>query len=418
MTTRAGFAGLLTGLVTTLIIYAFFIASPGVFLNGELAGTTSFWIATTAEVILMIGGGLFAARWSGSIHPGRCAALGGLAGGLAGSVVFCLWGAAAAGSAGWVTTFNRASIPQIEIISTIIRQTMGMFLVLFLSGSGLGAIGGWLSNHRNRNRTDVFDKTEPQMALNASITALPASIVAAAMAAAIFSRLSDSMGGQSGQIGFDGRLLETPLVVALLLVLVSHIALTLVVPHEARQAEHLCGMDEVKMGAYVSIGAAPLLVLLLFLVDAPSFSNPLVMIAILASAGLSLISFRTLTRLILPGRAAFPAPPDGRQKTEAKLFGSIAKSQGPRLVVLCIGCGMLMVLPLYVTVFSVLINLSNVMGFPIFTFIPDGIWKLYIIQALTSTVVITASIVALTGIYLFYLNLGRWFSKWNSPHRG
>ena len=219
-----------------------------------------------------------------SIH-GRCAALGGLAGGLAGSVVFCLWGAAAAGSAGWVTTFTRASIPQIEIISAIIRQTMGMFLVLFLSGSGLGAIGGWLSNHRNRNRTDDFDKTEPQMALNASITALPASIVAAGMAGAIFSRLADYLGGQSGQTGFDGRNLETPLVVALLLVLVSHIALTLVVPHEARQAEHLCGMDEVKMGAYVSIGAAPLMVLLLFLVDVLSFSNPLVMVAILASAG-------------------------------------------------------------------------------------------------------------------------------------
>jgi hypothetical protein len=410
MTTRAGFTGLISGLIATLIIYPFFMASPVMFMSGDLEVSTGIVSAAAIVVILIFGSGWFAVRWSGAAHPGRCAALGGLAGGLAGSVEFCLWGA---GLAFWTSLFHHAKTPQIEIISDSVRQIMGIFLVLFFSGSGLGALGGWFFSRRLPNRTEIFDKTEPQMALNASITALPASIVAAAMAGAIFSRLADYLGSQMGQTGFDGRNLETPLVVSLLLVLVSHIALTLVVPHEARQAEHLCGMDEVKMGAYVGIGAAPLLILLLFLVDAPSFSNPLVMVSILVSAGLSLISFRTLNRLILPGRTAFPAPPDGRQKTEAKLFGSIAKSQGPRLVVLCIGCGMLMVLPLYITVFSVLINLSSLMGISTIPFIPDGLYKPFLVQALVSTTLITATIIALTLIYLFYLNLGRSFSKWN-----
>jgi hypothetical protein len=415
MTTRAGFAGLITGLIATLIIYPIFITSPQIFVSGDHVITPSILIVASVIVILMIGGGWFAARWSGSTHTGRSAALGGLSGGLAGSVVFCLWGA---GYAGGMSQFDRATMPQIEIIETSIRQTMDIFLALFIGGSGLGALGGCIFSRRHHNRTEIFDKTEPQMALNAAITALPASIVAAAMAGAVLSRLADYLASQAGQTGIDNRTLEIPLVVSLLLVFVSHMALTLVVPHEARQAEHLCGMDEVKMGAYVSIGAAPLLVLLLILVDANSFSNPLVMIALLASSCLSLISLLTLYKLILPGRATFPAPWDGRQKTEAKLFGSIANSQGPRLVLLCIGCGMLMVLPLYLTVFSVLINLSNVMGISTIPFIPEGVYKPFLVQALVSTGMITATIIALTLIYLFYLNLGRSFSKWNSHNRG
>jgi hypothetical protein len=411
MTTRAGFTGLITGLIATLIIYPFFMSSPAMFMSGDLEVTTGFLIVAAIVVILIIGSGWFAVGWSGATHPGRSAALGGLAGGLAGSVVFCFWGA---GLAFWTSLFHHAKTPQTEILSDSIRQIMDIFLVLFIGGSGLGMLGGWFFSRRHQNRTEIFDKTEPQMALNAAITAVPASIVAAAMAGAIFSRLADYLGSQTSQTGFDGRLLEIPLVVSLLLVLISHIALTLVVPHEAHQAEHLCGMDEVKMGAYVGIGAAPLLILLLILVDAPSFSNPLVVIALLAISGLTLISLRTLRRQILPGRDAFPAPRDGRQKTEAKLFGSIANSQGPRLVVLCIGCGMLMVLPLYVTVFSVLINLSSLMGISTVAFIPDGLYKPFVVQALVSTMVISATIVALTLIYLFYLNLGRWFSKWNS----
>jgi hypothetical protein len=418
MTTRAGSAGLLAGLIATLIIYPLFMAWPDAFLQAGLSSST-FLTAGLAAIIL-VGGGFFASRWSGSVQPGRSAALGGLAGGLAGTIIFCLWGAAAAGLAQWMPPFDHAAnvaLPQTEIISVIVRQTMEMFLLLFISGSCLGMLGGWLARPRQRNRADAFNKTEPQMALNASITALPASIVAAALAAAIFSRLSVFSGGQTGQTGFDRAIADLPLIVSLLLVLVSHFALTLVVPHEARKAEHLCGLDEVKMGAFVGIGAAPLLIVLLFLVDAYSFSNPLVITALVASAGMSLKSLHTLIKLILPNRASFIPPQEGWQKTEAKLFGTIANSQGSRLVVLCIGCGMLMVLPIYVSVVAVLINLAGVLDISAFSFIPEGMGRVFLSQALASTGMVAASGIALTAIYLFYLNLARWFSKWNSRHQ-
>ncbi len=417
MTTRAGFAGLLTGLLTTLIIYPLFMASPDVFLDGHTAGSTPLvWIVAAAVVILMVGAGFVAARWSGSAHTGRCAALGGLAGGLAGTIIFCLWGAAAAGSARWVFTAGE-TISQAEIIAAIVRQTMGIFLMLFLGGCSLGAQGGMLACSRAPRREDVFDKTEPQMALNMSITALPASIVAAVLAAAIFSRLSDLPGRQAGQTAVRASIADLPLVVSLLLVLISHVAVTQVVPHETRQSEHLCGMEEVKMAAFVGIGAAPLLIMLLLLVDANCFTNPLVVAALLASTSMSLISLRSLFRLVLPKRASFPPHQEGRQKTEARWFGSIANSQGPRLVELCIGCGMLMVLPLYISVLAVLVNLTSVLDSSAFVFIPAGMWKLYQTQALVSSGVVTVSIGVLTIIYLFYLNLGRWFSKWNSRHQ-
>jgi hypothetical protein len=207
---------------------------------------------------------------------------------------------------------------------------------------------------------------------------------------------------------------DLPVLVSLLLVLISHFALVLVIPHEARQVEHLCGMDEVKMAAYVGIGAAPLLIVLLLLSDAGSFANPLVVIALLASTGMSLKSLYDLLKLILPRRASFPARQDGWRKTEAIWFGTISTSRGPRLVVLCMGCGLVMVLPLYVSVVSVLINLSAVSTQPV----SEVAWRLFTTQALVSTGVVTVSMVALTAVYLFYLGLGRWFNQKNSRRVG
>jgi hypothetical protein len=422
MTTRAGSAGLLTGLITTMFLYLFFAAWPDAYLHGWSTGSTGgAWVAVAVVVILTIGGGMLAVRWGGSAHPVRCAVLGGLAGGLAGTIVFCLWGAATAGLARWTPPFDLAANEavrqpaQVEIVGAITRQTLGMFLTLFLGGCGLGALGGWLACPRQRIQADGFDKAAPQMALNASITAVPAAIVAAALAAAIFTRLADFVGMQAGDTVFVRSFVDIPLAVSLLLVLISQFALTLVIPHEARQAEHRSGMDEVKMAAYVGIGAAPALFLLLYLIKPDLLSNSPVTTALLASTGLSLVSLRSLFRLVLPRRASFPAPQAGWQKTEASLFGTIAHSRGPRLVVLCIGCGLMMVLPLYVSVLSVLINLTNAPASADFTQ-PGlaGAGRLFLIQALVSTGLMTASIVALSAIYLFYLGLGRWFSKWNS----
>ena len=177
---------------------------------------------------------------------------------------------------------------------------------------------------------------------------MPASVVAAVASAVLFSRLVEAVGRS---------ILDWTLAVSLMLVLLSHLILTMVVPHEAYQAEHRSGTDEVKMAAYVGIGAAPILALLLFLVERRLSLHPLVIASLLISAGLSLKSLHTLFRLILPRRAEFPVPQTSGEKAEAMFFGTIADSQGPRLVVLCIGCGLVMVLPLYVTVVSVLINL-------------------------------------------------------------
>jgi hypothetical protein len=396
MTTRAGAAGLLAGLIITIIIFPLFITLPEMYLQGGPLDYTSRVVIMIG--VLLAGTGFFAALWSRSAQPPRCAALGALSGGLAGMIVFCLWGAALAGSARW--------LPQLDIVSAILIQTIGMFLALFLGGISFGALGGWLSLLNRPKHADVFDKEAPQMAMNVSITTVPASLFAVALAAAIFPRLANLPGSHS--------FLKLPLLVSMLLALFSQLALTLVIPHEAHQAEHRSGMDEVKMGALVGIVTAPALILLLFLIDPRSTTNPLVIASMLASVVMSLVSLRTLLKRILPGRTAFPAPQPGKPKAEALLFGSIARSRALRLVLLCVGCGMAMVLPVYVCVISLLINLNNAGNTQLITKID---WCLFLTQALISLGLMAAASAVLTLIYMFYLNLGRWFSKWHRQSR-
>jgi hypothetical protein len=400
MTTKAGLAGFLTGLTATMIlIYPLAIARYSTF-------TCWTWIAVVAASAITIGGGALAGTWSGSVHPVRCAILGGLAGGLAGTIVFCLLGAGTAGLTGSAPLFDQTTDDmtrqraQIETITMIVRLTQRTFLVTFLGGIGLGTLGGWLVCPRRDDRTDSFDKSAPQMAMNAAITAVPAAVAAVALTAVVFSRLANSVG--------ENSILDMPLTVSLLLILLSHFALTFILPHEAREAEHVCGMDEVKMAAYVGVITSPVLALLLFLVGAKLFLKPQVIVALLASAVMSLRSLQVLFKLILPGRISFAVSQDDRQKIEATLFGTIADSHGLRLMALCIGCGFVMILPLYVTLLSVLINLT-------ICFAPstptEVARKIFLTQALASSGLAMASIVILTAIYLFYLNLGRWFKR-------
>lgn len=396
MTTRAGSAGLITGLSLTLILFLFL--SPVLNLDGKPLGTPVY-IAGIGGAMIICTGGYQAARRGGSPLAGRCAALGTVAGGLAGAVVFCLWGAAFAG---------QSAIRQAGSINIIISLTMDLFIGLFVYGSLLGGLGGWLASFTRRGQTETFDRTEPQMAMNVSITALPASIIAAVLAAAAFPRLSYLVAGKEV---LDKSTAELPLVAALIMVLVSHIAVTLVVPHETRMSEHLCGMDEVKMAAYVGIGAAPLLVFLLLLTYPAGFTNPWVLAVLLVCVFLSLINAYSLIKLVMPKRASLPPHEAGRNKTEAVLFGSIAQSIAGRLVVLCIGCGLVMIWPLYIAVISILVNLNFLMGTSAGSV---SIWKLYVLQALTSLGLAAISISALVFIYMFYLNLGRWFNRRNT----
>lgn len=390
MTTRAGATGLLTGGIISIFFYL-------------LMGTAHFaWIAAVATVLLIGCGGWLAARWSGAGQPWRCAALGATAGGLAGSIVFCLWGAAAAGSyLAAAPVFVLCPDETAGQIGTIVSQTAGLLLVLLLGGSCLGAVGGWLACTGRRRHADSFAKSAPQMAMNVSITAVAASVFAAAVAAAVFPRLAEIVGRQASCVSSIAAL---PLAAALLLVVISQFALTLIIPHEAHQAEHRSGMDEVKMAAFVDIATTPVLALLLWLVDKAVFASLPVLAVLTGCTAMSLASLRSLLKLVLPGRRALAAPQEGRQKIEARMFGSIAHSVGTRLVVLCIGCGLAMVLPLYTCVIAVLINLRGLEA-----------ERLFLTQGLVSLGLMVAAAAVLSAIYLFYLWLGRWFHKRNRP---
>jgi hypothetical protein len=398
MTTKTGLTGVIAGLIASFITNLVFAVS------GSLTGLFTSLILTALLFLILAGvAGFVAVRWSKAAQPGRCIALGCLAGILDGTILFCLWGAAMAGST-YLSTLSRA-----DLIPVIVNQTMDTFLVLFISGGLAGGIGGWLASSHNWTTLDKFDMADPQLAMNASITALPASIVAAGVAAAVFPRLALLTGYAAGLPGQSSVLAaDKPLGAALFVVLVSHLAVTLVVPHETRQAQHLCGMDEVKMAAFVGIGAAPLLAGILLSVYPDCFSNSWVLMALLVSSIMSLISLYYLVRMVLPKRAAFPPHPGGSQKAEAVLFGSIANSVAWRLVMLCIGCGIMMVLPLYCTVISVLVNLNYLSG----SNITVGIFPA---QALVSLGLMVASSGVLILIYMLYLNLGRWFSRKTKP---
>jgi len=400
MTTRAGAAGLLTGLIATVMIFLFFIIQPDAFLGTSSEGSTfTAWIAAAIVTLLITGGGWIAARRSGSVIPWRRTVLGALAGALAGTVLFCLWGAAAAGQAGWFLPDVIAlgvNISKAELVSAIVERTLVTFLAFFLGGAGLGALGGWVACPRRSVREDTFNRNDPQMVLNVSITAVPASMLAVVIAAAAFKNLPESVAQAAAYL---------PLITALMLLIISLLALTLVVPHETRHAVHRCGMDEIKMAAFVGMAAAPVLLLALFLADAASLSNPLVIITVVTCWVLSIVNVFLLVRVVLPKRASFPAPLEVAQKTEAVLFGTIAFSRAPRLVMLCTGCGLAMAQPLYVSVLSVLVNLEH------FQLEPGLNWALFKEQALVSVGISAAAVGALVLIYMLYLNLGRWWSK-------
>jgi hypothetical protein len=413
MTTRAGWTGIIAGLIITIILFPLYIA----WCNPDSVGRTEiFSLIVIILIILMIGCGFLAGRKSKSVQLWRCAVLGGLAGCLAGSIVFCLWGAAAAGMPFLPLSHSAEGgsfqIKQVDLISKAIRQTLGLFLVLFLGGGFLGGVGGWLSRFRGQAQEDVFDKADPQMAMNASISATAASVVAAVLSAGIFSHLDDVLGGQAG--GIEQAAIQLPLQVSLLLVLLSQLALTLNVPHETKQAEHRNGMNEVKMAAFVGIVTAPVLVVVIYLIDPKFFKDPLIAAAILVISVLSLKSFHSLFKVVLPRRNSFALPPDNSKKTEYSLFGSIANSIAWRLVVLCAGCGIVMVLPIYVSVVSVLINLTGTMGRVTTTQpVPVFIWKPFLNHALASIGAMAVIIFLFSVMYIFYLNLGRRFSARN-----
>jgi hypothetical protein len=203
-----------------------------------------------------------------------------------------------------------------------------------------------------------------------------------------------------------------PLTTAVLLYLAAHAALMLVTPHEARQADHQSGMDEVKMAAYVGIAAPLVLGVGLLFIQPQLVLRPAVFSSWLISLGMSARLVWVLRTLILPRRAQLPPPPNVRQ---AVLFGSIAKSRWQNLLLLCMGCGLALVFPINVAVVSVAFNLwlipiqRMVLGLPEPS--AELVQHLYRAQAMVSLGSMASAGAILTGLYLFYAALGRGFQR-------
>jgi hypothetical protein len=393
MTTRSGTIGIFTGFICTGLFYIFFVALRPVYIHEAHSEVDLFipWLGLFLEAAALFCGGWLAARRSGSGEPWRCILLGTFSGGLAATLFFCLAGSAVGGIMDLTRHF-------IGFTDRIVKNTEIDFLVLFLVGGFLGSMGGGsFGSTQTTRKKDNFNHEDPQMAMNVAVTAVPACVFALGVAAFMCSSMS-------GQIKEPG-VITLPVFVSLVLLALSHLALTLIVPHEVRQAEHRCGLDEVRMLACVGIAAGPAAPLLLVLIFPAAFSDLRVVLAILFCLVLSSVNLYWLVRRILPRREQLPAPWADQSKQEAILFGSISNSQAPRLIKLCTGCGLAMMLPLYISVISVLVNLGQ--G-PHATF-----GQLAPRQALTSIGMCVAGIGVLILIYMIYLRMGRWFN-----HRG
>ena len=399
MTTRAGFIGFISGIILSAIVHIAMAAWSGAVVQNEYL-VNLHWIIQCVIALLLIATGYWAARWNGSKERWRCVALGSLAAIVAVIFLYGLWGAAFA--------VIQLSAMQTIPITVMIQFTIALFFELLISGSLLGALGGFIYHPSKTLEKDLFNKEEPQMAMNASITAVSASIVAVAITAVTFPKLSGYLGYARGSFGPN----LFPLYAALVLAVSSQYALTLVVPHETEQAEHVSGMDEVKMAAFVGIGTAPLLILLLLIINIQLLGDLFVIGLLVCSAGMSLYSIRSLVRLVLPKRNSYPKHSTKEQETLATFFGSIANSKAWRLVTLCIGCGMAMVFPIYIAVLAPLYNINAISnaGAP-FGYHSVQAQQLFWTHIKTSMGLNLIVILVLSAMYIFYLNLGKWFRK-------
>ncbi len=421
MTTRAGVSGLVTGCVLVgLLFYPLYIVVPGAYVHGRLSGSifASEVLIVVAAAAAVAGGG-WAAWWGGARSRARRAALGAVAGSLAGLVVFCALGAAMAGTVGaghllqvlreppvdatWMVWSN------LEAALRVVWWTEEAFWVLVIIGTGLGTVGGlYVRPFPPPAGWEEFDRREPQMALNVTITAVPSAGVAALLAAVFFSGLPSALiqGAAKHTLALTlapQGTLTWPVVTAMLLYLIALAALALVTPHEARQAEHRLGLDEVRMAAWVGIFVPPALAVLVFLVNPGLVLVPTVLSVFLVSGALCYSQVMTLRRLILPRRATLPPPV---HRVEALLFGCIARSHAPRLVVLCLGCGLAMIAPLYVTVGAPVLSLTSmppVFGDPSGVILDPAlvVQRLFLAQASLGLGLVGGTALVLVVIYLF-----------------
>jgi hypothetical protein len=243
------------------------------------------------------------------------------------------------------------------------------------------------------------------MAMNAAISAVPASVFSVVLSAAVYPRLA--------QLFSDPNIERVPLLVSLEMVLLSQLALTLVTPHEAYQAEHRTGMDEVKMAAFVGIAVAPVLALFPFS-DRAGTVPPHLGDSIARCQCRDECYLNTYTdRPGITASSHLTHSPGDAAHAHAVWFGSIASSIGGRLVTLCVGCGLMMVLPVCITLVAPGLNLiaNGLPGIslPALTLLGSGN-RLFLWQALLNGGLMLVAALVLSVIYIFYLNLGRWFA--------
>lgn len=322
MTTRAGLLGLAAGLLLSAVLhYPLYGYLPGLSLaDWPPASPALALLLTLAGVLLLLVTGSLAAHWSRPANLWQCLSLGALAGGLASFIAFSSLGAAAAGSLsiGYVIRSAEGNnIPPSLFAETILRlttQTPLAFWGMLLSGILLGALGSLPGLPPRGSARPLVLENHPMLALNASITVFLSSAFALALVFGLFSPLLQLLqarlhGTASLLTSPSPAIPSAPLLTALILYLASHLALALVVPHEARRATHRCAIDEVKMAACIGIFAPILLALALALLNLPLLLFPAVLLCLLLSALLLARLVAVLFTLILPRRLQLPPRP-------------------------------------------------------------------------------------------------------------
>jgi len=430
MTTRAGLAGLAAGLLlSAALFYPLSGAWPAGW-DGAAGGRSGSWIAagamaTAVSALIVFAGGL-AAAWSGAPQPRQRLWLGALAGGIAALTLFSGLGAATGGALGLRHGLRSlgnggTAIPSAaEIVLQITGWTYRVFWTLPLGGILLGALGGWrFAPARILRRAAPAGKNDPMMAFNATITAVPAAALAVILAAILYSRLPGllqpalELGAPPAQS--LQAILNRPLVTALLLYLATQLALLAATSHEAGQAEHRCGLDEIKVAAYVGALTPALLVALLALLARPLLLTPLLLACLPLSLGLAALQIAVLRSDILPRLAQMQAP---RDPWEARFFGTIAASRWQPLALLCLGCTILIVAPLHVALAAAIsIAFVPTSAGPAITTVAglsaptpaELLRHLYRVQASAGLGAILILTAVLTALYLFYNRLGRRF---------
>jgi len=386
MTTRAGLVALIS---STLFIVV-------------CAQTDNFWVVVPSWSLIIILPiyfvltGALAAWVAGTHEIGRSTLIGMFAGALFGALIYCFW----------IEGIEFAGMSIRDLLGSVVDLSVLLFFTIFIVTTILGTLGGLLYGLFTPHRPDVFNLNDPQMALNASLSADIAAVLSVTLTAAFYSRMAAFTG--------SFQLVRVTMIEILFILLFIQGCLTIILPHETRMAQHRPGLDEVRMAAFIDIFTGPLVILAVVLLAPEVLVVPWVIGFLKLSAFLSLIAFLILKATIQPRRALLPAPGGQEAGTKTLLFGSIGNSHSGRLMVLCFGCAIVLVLPFSIPLITIWLSLNelNQIGYaPLFDALGRGQFDLRFWQILINGGLMLALGILLSAIYLFYLFLGRKFGS-------